>query len=50
MLIPFTFVVGGDGSGGMCACFPSLGFAGVKLSIACVFVDIANFLGVEFSF
>ena len=30
--------------------FPSLGFAGMKLSVACVFVGAASFLGLEFSF
>ena len=30
--------------------FPSLGFAAVRSSIVCVFVHVANFLGLEFSF
>ena len=30
--------------------FPSLGFAAVKSSILYVFVDVTNFLGLEFSF
>ena len=32
------------------ACFPSLGIAGVRLSIACIFVGAAKFLGLELSF
>ena len=33
----------------MCVSLPSLRFADVGLSIACAFVGIANFLGLEFS-
>ena len=34
----------------MCVCvyFPSLGFAGRKLSVACVFVGTVSFLGLGF--
>ena len=31
-------------------CFPSLEFAGVKLSVACVFVGTVSFLELEFFF
>ena len=31
-------------------CFPSLGFASGRLSVACVFVGVVNFLGLEFFF
>ena len=31
-------------------CFPSLSFAVHGLSIACVYVSVASFLGLEFSF
>ena len=31
----------------VCGGFPSLGIAGVRLFIACVFMDLANFLGLE---
>ena len=36
-------------SGSVCV-FASLGFAGVKLSVACVFVGAVSFLGLGFSF
>ena len=39
----FGFVVGGGLV--LCVCFPYLDFAGVGLSIAYVFVGVANFLG-----
>lgn len=29
--------------------FPFLGFAGVELSVSCVFMGVASFLGLEFS-
>ena len=32
----------------LCTFFPSLGFAAVRLSIVCVFVDVPNFLELEF--
>ena len=42
----FGFVVGGGLV--LCVCFPYLDFAGVGLSIAYVFVGVANFLGWSF--
>lgn len=46
LLIPVTFgfIVIAIGS----VCFPSLRFAGVCLSIPCIFVGGATFLGLEF--
>ena len=44
-------VVCGDGGGSdVVLCFYSLGFAGVGLSVSSVFMGVANFLGLEFSF
>ena len=48
LLVSVIFVSAVDG--GICACFSYLGFADMGLSIACVFVGVANFLGLEFSF
>ena len=31
-------------------CFPYLGFAGVRISVACIFVDVGGFLSFDFSF
>ena len=39
---------GNGGGGGVC--FSSLGFAVVRLSFACVFVAVTEFLGLEFFF
>jgi hypothetical protein len=34
----------------VCVCVPSLGFAGAKLFIAYIFVDVLDLVGLEFSF
>ena len=46
LLIPLIF---GFGCGG-CVCVSFLGFAAVRLHIACVFMGTVNFIGLEFSF
>ena len=34
----------------LCVFFPSLGLSAVRSSMVCVFVDVANFFGLQFSF
>ena len=45
-LLPFVNLVFIVGDVNLCIFFFSLGFANKKPSIVCVFVDVANFLGV----
>jgi hypothetical protein len=40
----------GDGGGGVCVCFPPFSFAGVWLSISCVFLGVVNLLELEIFF
>ena len=46
----FIIVIVGGGGGRGCVCVHFLGFAGVRLFIACAFVGTVNYLGMEFSF
>ena len=50
LLIPITLLLLVVVCVNVCVCFPSCGFPHVRLFISCVFMDIVNFLGLEFSF
>ena len=54
MIVDFYFVVVAaavafGGSGCVCVCFPSFGFAGVRLFISCLFMYVFKLLGLECS-